>query len=70
MIKIVKQFLRVAEPLIMGDDLRDLHRKAKVGQRFVVPVVKKFLLREPVKGVVDLNGVEMLRIVFKPFFLR
>jgi hypothetical protein len=53
---------RVAELLLVGDDLRDLQREPEVVRRLRVPGCDGRFGRRPVERAVDLDGAEGLRV--------
>ena len=73
--KFIYVFLRCRLPLVfrafaanfhrMRELLPQLYRKAEIGWRLIDPTPGHRLGRRPVKGEVDFDGVEDLRIVFQ-----
>jgi hypothetical protein len=58
------------EPLDVSDVAAGLDREAEVVGRFLDPPADRVLGRQPIEGVIDLDGVELRRVVAQPLALR
>jgi hypothetical protein len=58
--------VHVREPLHVGQVLARLDREDEVVRRVVDPAVDRRRLGQPVEGGVDLDGVELARVVLEP----
>src|SRR5213076_491698 len=56
----------VAEPPDVGEVARRLHREHEPGRRRALPAGDRISIREAVEGVVQLDRVEVTRVVLEP----
>ena len=65
-----QSLLRILKALDVSQIAAGFDRIEEIGRRLLAPGGERFLLRQMVKGVVDLDGVEELEIVIEPVLHR
>lgn len=69
-VEITDELIAVMKLVKVGNLPRRFHCEAEDFRTAVIPALERGKLREPIECVVQFNGIEMLTIIFEPFFLR